>query len=286
MYDVIIIGKGPAGISASLYTKRANLNTLVIGNSEGALGKTEKIENYYGFESPINGKELVEKGIRQAENLGVELITKQVTGIEYNNSYTVKTIDEDYETKSIIIATGTNRNKSKIPGINEFEGKGISYCAICDGYFFRGKDVAVLGAGEYAISEAEILEQVASSVTILTNGKEPIEVRNDNIQCIDKPIEKFEGNEQKVEKIKFKDNSTMHINGIFVAEGVATSTDLARKIGIQTKSNTIVVNSEMQTNVPGIFAAGDCTGGLLQISKAIYEGAKAGLSAIKYVKNI
>ena len=286
MYDVIIIGKGPAGISASLYTKRANLNTLVIGNSEGALGKTEKIENYYGFESPINGKELVEKGIRQAENLGVELITKQVTVIEYNNSYTVKTIDEDYETKSIIIATGTNRNKSKIPGINEFEGKGISYCAICDGYFFRGKDVAVLGAGEYAISEAEILEQVASSVTILTNGKEPIEVRNDNIQCIDKPIEKFEGNEQKVEKIKFKDNSTMHINGIFVAEGVATSTDLARKIGIQTKSNTIVVNSEMQTNVPGIFAAGDCTGGLLQISKAIYEGAKAGLSAIKYVKNI
>lgn len=286
MYDVIIIGKGPAGISASLYTKRANLNTLVIGNSEGALGKTEKIENYYGFENPINGRELVEKGIKQAENLGVELVTKQVTGIEYNNSYTVKTIDKDYETKSIIIATGTNRNKSKIPGINEFEGKGISYCAICDGYFFRGKDVAVLGAGEYAISEAEILEQLASSVTILTNGKEPIEVRNDNIKCIDKEIEKFEGNEQKIEKVRFKDNSTMDITGVFVAEGVATSTDLAKKIGIQTKNNTIVVNSEMKTNVPGIFAAGDCTGGLLQISKAIYEGAKAGLSAINYVKNI
>lgn len=286
MYDVIIIGKGPAGISASLYTKRANLNTLVIGNSEGALGKTEKIENYYGFENPINGRELVEKGIKQAENLGVELVTKQVTGIEYNNSYTVKTIDKDYETKSIIIATGTSRNKSKIPGINEFEGKGISYCAICDGYFFRGKDVAVLGAGEYAISEAEILEQLASSVTILTNGKEPIEVRNDNIKCIDKEIEKFEGNEQKIEKVRFKDNSTMDITGVFVAEGVATSTDLAKKIGIQTKNNTIVVNSEMKTNVPGIFAAGDCTGGLLQISKAIYEGAKAGLSAINYVKNI
>lgn len=285
MYDVIIIGKGPAGISAAIYAKRAGLNILVIGNSEGALEKTDKIENYYGFDMPINGKELVEKGIKQAENLEIKIETKQVIGIDYNDNFTVKTIDEDYITKAVIIATGASRNKANIIGINEYEGKGISYCAICDGYFFKDKDVAVLGAGEYAISEAEILAQIANTVTILTNGKPSVEVRSDNIKCIEKEIKEFTGDSQKLEKIQFKDDSSININGVFIAQGVATSTDLARKLGVQTEKNNILVNNNMETNVPGIYAAGDCTGGLLQISKAIYEGAKAGLSVINYVKS-
>lgn len=284
MYDLIVIGKGPAGISAALYAKRGNLNVLVIGNSEGALAKTDKIANYYGFEMPVNGKELVEKGINQARNLGIEIESKQVTGIEFGEKFVVKTIDKDYATKAVVIATGVNRNRANILGIKEYEGKGVSYCAICDGYFFRNMDVAVLGDGEYAISEAEILEPIAKTVTILTNGKPAIEMRNENISCIDKEIQEFEGDEQKLSKVKFKDDSNLGIHGVFVAQGVASSTDLARKLGVQTDNNKIMVNEEMETNIPGIFAAGDCTGGLMQISKAIYEGAKAGLSVINFLK--
>lgn len=284
MYDLIVIGKGPAGISAALYAKRGNLSVLVIGNSEGALAKTDKIANYYGFETPVNGIELVEKGINQAKNLGIEIETKQVTGVEFGENFIVKTIDKDYEAKTVIIATGVNRNRANISGIKEYEGKGVSYCAICDGYFFRDMDVAVLGDGEYAISEAEILEPIAKSVTILTNGKPAIEMRNENIRCIDKEIKEFNGDEQKLNKVEFKDASKIDIHGVFVAQGVASSTDLARKLGVQTENNKILINDEMGTNIPGIYAAGDCTGGLMQISKAIYEGAKAGLSVINYIK--
>ena len=285
MYDVIIIGKGPAGIEAALYTKRANLNTLVIGSDFGALKKTDKIENYYGFAKPIKGAVLVEEGIKQAENLGIEVISKEVTSIEYQENFVVKTVNENYETKAVILATGTNRKKPLIKGIKEFEGKGVSYCAICDAFFYKEKDVAVLGSGEYAISEAEELLPIAKKITILTNGDKPIEVRSDKIDCNDKPISEFVGTDL-LQGVKFKDNSELAINGVFVAEGVASSVDFAKKLGIQVENNAIIVDKEMKTNMPGVFAAGDCTGGLLQISKAIYEGAKAGLSAVTYVRSL
>ncbi len=291
MYDAIIIGGGPAGITASLYIKRANFNTLVISNGESALNKANEIENYYGFDNPISGKELVENGEKQAKALGVNILKKEVIGIKYadNNYYEVITANqpqnEKYIAKTIVIATGANRNRPNIKGIKEYEGKGISYCAICDAAFYRNKDVAVLGNGEYAIGEIEELLPVAKSVTMLTDGKEYVENRSNNekLKINNKKIREFRG-DNKIEEITFEDNSTEKVNGIFIAQGTASSLDFAKKLGARIEENHIIVNNDMETTLPNVYAAGDCTGGILQISKAVYEGTKAGLSIINKLR--
>ena len=285
MYDVTIIGAGPAGISASLYTKRANLNTLVLYNDKSGLEKAEKIENYYGFENGIDGESLYNTGISQAKNLGVEIKKEEVLKIEIaENGFEVTTTNNTYKSRTVIIATGNKKNTPKIKGIKEFEGKGVSYCAICDGFFYRGKDVAVLGNGNYAISETNDLINLAKQITILTNGKEVPSIRAENVKVIPKEIREVRG-EERVEEIEFEDNSKLKIDGIFIAEGTAGTKEFAKKLGILTNGDKIIINEKMETNIPGIYACGDCTGGLLQISKAVYEGATAGLEVIKYLKN-
>jgi len=278
-YDVIIIGSGPAGISAALYSKRRNLNVLVLSKGNGALEKAEKIENYYGVENGISGKQLYENGIKQAQKLGITIIEDEVIGIDYIEKYKVETVNSEYEAKAVILATGANRNTPNIKGIREFEGKGVSFCAVCDSFFYRGKDVVVIGDGNYAIHEVETLRPVVKSVTILTNGKELIENRDIDVDVNNKKIREFRGQE-KIEEVEFEDNTKEKISGVFVAIGTASSSDLARKIGARVENNNIVVDENMQTTVPGLFACGDCTGGLLQISKAVYEGAKAGLAVL------
>ena len=286
MYDVIIIGAGPAGVSASLYTKRANKKTLIIHNDNGGLKKAQKIENYYGFENGIEGEELYQIGIKQAENIGVEVKKEEIIKIESaNENFKVVTDLNIYEAKSIIIAIGTKRNKANIKGIKELEGKGISYCAICDGFFYRNKNVSVIGSGNYALSETNDLLPIANKITILTNGDKAPEFRADNVEVITKPIEKIEG-KNKVEEVLFKDNTKIKTEGIFIAQGTAGSIELAKKIGLVTTDNgNIKVNEKMGTNIKGIYACGDCTGDILQVSKAVYEGAVAGLEVIKYLKN-
>lgn len=283
-YDVIIIGSGPAGISASLYTARANLKTLIISKGIGILEKVNKIDNYYGLENTLTGEELQEIGINQAKKLGVEFEEDEVVKIDYEEGFMVETINSRYKAKAVIIATGTSRKAPKINGIKEYEGRGISYCATCDAFFFRGKDVAVLGAQEYALHEAEELERVANSVTILTNGEEPVQNRSIEFDIEEKKIREFRGS-NSIEEIHFEDNTIKKIDGVFVAIGTATSSDLARKVGarIDEKGN-ILVDEGMNTNVPNLYACGDCTGGILQIAKAVYEGMVAGMSAIKSVK--
>ena len=288
MYDSIIIGSGPAGITAGLYMIRAGLRVLIISKHQSALDKAEQIENYYGFENGISGKELKNKGIKQAQNLGVEFLEKEVISIKYaENGYEVfianQSMNERYLAKTIVLATGTNRKTPLIKGLKEFEGRGISYCAICDGAFFRNKNVGVLGNGNYAISEIEELLPIAKSITMYTNGLEPIEYRSDNISINTKKIREFRG-ENIIERIEFEDDTTEEINGIFIAQGVATSTDFAKKLGARIENNYIVINEKMETTIPNIYACGDCTGGLLQISKAVYQGTVAGLEVIRKIK--
>lgn len=288
MYDSIIIGSGPAGVTASLYMIRAGLKVLVISKNQSALDKAEKVENYYGFENGISGKELKDTGIKQAKNLGVEFLEKEVTSIKYSeNGYEVivanQGLNEQYLAKTIVLATGTNRNKPRIKGLKEFEGRGISYCAICDGAFFRNKDVGVLGNGDYAISEITELIPIVKSVTMYTNGLDPIEYRVDNVNINTKKIREFRGN-NVIEEVEFEDSTTEKINGIFIAQGIATSTDFAKKLGAMIENNYIVVNDKMETTIPNIYACGDCTGGSLQISKAVYEGTVAGLEVIRKLK--
>lgn len=284
MSNVIIIGNGPAGISTALYTTRAGFETTIIGRDYGALGKAKAIENYYGFEHPVSGQDLIEDGISQAKRIGATVLSDEVLGISYNGKLTVQTRNNEYTADSIVIATGSSRKTPKIQGLKEFEGHGVSYCAICDAFFYKGKDVAVLGNGEYAIHEALELLPTSNSVTLFTNGKQPNTTVPAEINVNTKLIESFNGTDL-LGNVIFKDGSSFNLSGVFIAIGVAGSTDLAKKIGASTYENKILVDENMSTNIPGLFAAGDCTGGLLQIAKAVYEGAKAGTEVIKYLRS-
>lgn len=296
MENIVIIGAGPAGISAALYAARGNMNPLVINNGIGALEKAEKIENYYGLEQPLSGKELYERGISQAETLGVRILDAEVLGINGFDTFTVKTTAGDFDTVSVILATGGKRSAPKIPGLKKFEGRGVSYCAVCDAYFYRGKEVAVVGNGEFALHEAEELRNVTQDVTIYTDGKEPEFSREHPIAVNTMKIQAIEGDDKvsgllmqsdtAAQDAEVPENSFYPADGVFVALGTAGSTEIARQMGAEiTDKGNIKTDEEMATTIPGLFAAGDCTGGLLQVSKAVYEGSMAAISAGKYVRH-
>lgn len=296
MENIVIIGAGPAGISAALYAARGNMNPLVINNGIGALEKAEKIENYYGLEQPLSGKELYERGISQAEALGVRILDAEVLGISGFDTFTVKTTAGDFDTVSVILATGGKRSAPKIPGLKEFEGRGVSYCAVCDAFFYRGKEVAVVGNGEFALHEAEELRNVTQDVTIYTDGKEPEFSREHPIAVNTMKIQVIEGDDKvsgllmqsdtAAQDAEAPENSFYPADGVFVALGTAGSTEIARQMGAEiTDKGNIKTDEEMATTIPGLFAAGDCTGRLLQVSKAVYEGSMAAISAGKYVRH-
>lgn len=290
---MIIIGAGPAGISAALYAVRGNMDPLVINNGIGALEKAEKIENYYGLVHPMTGQELYETGLAQAKALGVRILDAQVLGVEGFDTFLVKTTEGEFECQSLILATGSRRMAPKIPGLKEFEGKGVSYCAVCDAFFYRGKEVAVVGNGDFALHEAKELQNTAASVTIYTDGKEPEFTGEVPVAVNTMKIQSIEG-EDKVSGIRLESDLKAQDNevafakadGIFVALGTAGSAEIARQIGAELdEKGNIKVNENMETTVPGMYAAGDCTGGLLQVAKAVHEGCLAGIAAGKYVRN-
>ncbi|MEI6100510.1 MAG: NAD(P)/FAD-dependent oxidoreductase [Eubacteriales bacterium] len=283
MPDIIVIGSGPAGITAAIYAARAGMDTLVIGKDKGSLQKAGLIENYYGFPEPVSGVQLIQNGIDQAKKLGVKITEDEVVGLQFGEKLVVKTKEASYEADAVIVATGSSRKKPEIKGLADLEGKGVSYCATCDAFFYKNKDVAVLGDGEYALSEAKELMHVVQSVRILTNGKKMQAEAPGGIAVSEKEIECLEGTD-KLECIRFKDGTQVSVSGAFVAMGVASSSDLARMMGIVMNKSEIIVNENMETNVPGVFAAGDCTGGWLQVSKAVHEGAMAGSAAVKYIR--
>ena len=286
--DILILGAGPAGVSAALYARRSGMQVTVLSKGPGTsnLDKAHLIENYYGFADPISGAELEKQGIAGAERLGVQFVTTEVMGLRLNdtmNGYIVETNGETYEAPAVVLAAGASRVSLPIPGLKELEGHGVSYCAICDAFFYRGKSVAVLGGGEYALHEAQVLLPHVKELHILTNGEEsqadfpvPMQVHTAQVEAI--------AGEQRVSGVKFADGSELAVDGVFVALGTAGSTALARKAGAMLAGNSIKVDATMATNMPGLFAAGDNTGGLLQVAKAVYEGAQAGLSAVKYVR--
>ena len=192
----------------------------------------------------------------------------------------METVNSEFYSKRVVLATGKNRIIPDIKGIKKFEGKGISYCAICDAFFFKNKNVAVLGSGNYAVNEAKQIMNVTKSVKILTNGEKLVENRDISLESNEKRIKEVRGI-NKLEEVEFYDNTKMKIDGMFIAIGTASSTDLARKIGAVIENNNIKVNDNMQTSVNGLYACGDCIGGIMQISKAIYDGTKVGLEIIK-----
>ena len=282
-YNVIIIGGGPAGVSAALYLARANFKVAIVENGPGALARAHKIENFYGIAA--SGSKLYAEGLAQAKALGVDIISDEVLAVEYYDSFvlTLKGSAEPLPAPALILATGTKNITLNLPGLVELEGKGISYCAVCDGFFFRKKQVAVVGDGPFALHEAEYLKHVAEGVTVLTNGKDGALAQSKGFTTITTPLRAVTG-EGRVEAIHFTDGSELKVSGLFIALGTADSTDMARKLGAQLEGRFIKVDANGATNIPGLFAAGDCVGGLKQVVKAVHDGARAGLAAIKFLR--
>jgi thioredoxin reductase (NADPH) len=283
MKKVIIIGYGPAGISAAIYLKRAGIDPLVIGKDLGALeGYADLIENYYGFSEPIEGKKLIEQGIEQAKRLKIEVLHDSVISLKPGETgFTVVTTKHKYQAHSVLLSTGKTRTTLNIPGFIKYRGKGISLCATCDGYFYRKKKLAIIGCGAYMLHELEYLNRLTSDITIFTHG-------NDLDSDLEYPIIKdqilsFKGTD-KVTHIETT-QGLYPIDGVFIALGVPSSIDFASQLGVIVEKNSLVVDENYQTNVEGLFAAGDIIGGKLQIAKAVYDGMEAADAIYQYLKD-
>lgn len=290
MYDVIIIGKGPAGYSAALYTVRANLKTLIIGRNDSRLLKADKIDNYFGFSETVSGQGLLKEGEAQVLRLGAEIVDDEVIALEKDYYFKVLTSKQEYQSKALLLATGQPQKSVKIENLTSFEGRGVSYCSTCDGFFYNNLKVGVLGFKDFAIHEAVELLTYTKDITIYTNGKQ-MEISNkykedaERFNVNTREILKLDGNEF-LQRIHFTDGTSEELEGIFVAYESASSVDFARKLGILTDDSSVVVDGKQLTNLEGLFAAGDCTGGLKQISTAVGQGAIAGKGMIDYIKTL
>lgn len=300
MYDLIIIGGGPAGLTAGIYTQRARLKTLLLEKAAvgGQISVSDVIENYPGFSS-ISGAGLMEKFEEQARGLGLEIQFTDVLDIrDIGKEKLVKTSDGDISAKSIIVATGAKPKILGIPGEKEFTGKGVSYCATCDGPFFKAQRVLVVGGGDTAVKEAVYLSKIAAKVYI-AHRRDKFRAEKilqekalsiPNIEMLwNNTLKEIKGNTgvEKVVLQNIKDNSVkeLGIDGIFIFVGINPTTDF---VDVEKdKYGFIKTDQNMQTSVKGIFAAGDCRiTPLKQVSTAVGDGAIAAFMAEKYIEEM
>lgn len=298
LYDVIIIGGGPAGLSAAQYAARSNLKTVVIDKSKtaGALAFASKIENYPGLAEPVTGKELLDIFRGQAIRFGAEYIEAQVVGVSLEGEIKeVYTMEATYKGRTVIIATGSMGRKPTIKGEKEFLGRGVSYCAICDAAFFRGKTVCVIGDSEEAVKEAGLLTGFAETVYLISPSMKlkveeghPV-LKKDNLKVLTgHSVTSIEGSDV-VERIKMIDHenneSTLELSGVFVyLHGSKPVVDFLGETVELSEDECVVTNRMMETSIPGVFAAGDvtCTE-VRQVVIAAANGCVAALSADKYI---
>lgn len=278
-YDMIIIGGGPGGVSTALYAARGGLNVLIVHDGNSALHRAERIQNYYGT-GEVSGKDLYRKGLAQAEAVGATVINAQVTFLRYDgDTFCVSTPTAEYTSKRVAIATGAPRASVGIEGVKELEGKGVSYCAVCDGFFYRKRNVAVIGSGEYAEHEYNALKNLAGTAYLLTEGKTPCFTADNTVTTKIKRIVEGDG---RVRAVEFEDGSEIAVDGVFVAVGTLGSVGIAKSVGVVTDKNGAIVTDEHgMTNVPGLYAVGDCTAGIKQIGKAVADGIRVGMELIK-----
>jgi len=284
--DAIIIGHGPAGCSAALYLCRAGKRVAVVGKDPGALAKAEKIENYYGLPLAMRGRDLVSAGRRQCAELGAQMRKDEVLSLDWLEDGTFAAElagGSRIGAKTALLATGKVTRVPNIEGIRDFEGKGVSYCAVCDAFLYRGREVAVLGGGAYAKHEMEELLPLAKKVTLFTHGAEPQFDPPREVKVLTKRLLRLYG-EDTLATAELEDGRKQDLQGLFVALGTASAGDLARKLGLTLKNNAVPVNAMQETTLPGLFAAGDCTGSFAQVAFAVAEGAKAGLGMIAYLR--
>ena len=266
MLDVLIIGAGPAGVSAAIYLKRFNIDVTVLNTNQSALHTAHCIENYYGFPS-ITGADLFELGLEQLDYLKVPVINEEVLSIENYSSFVVTTKNNVYNAKKVILATGKARNKLNVLGLKEFETKGVSYCATCDGFFYRDQKIGIVGSGDHMLHELDFLKNITKDIIIFSNGEH---VENDEFLVVESKIKSLYGADflEGVETV----DARYDLVGLFVAIGNVSTFDFINRLGILTKNNNIVVDENYQTNIKNLYAIGDAIGGVLQIAKGVYDG--------------
>ncbi len=294
-YDVAIIGAGPAGFSAGIYATRSGLTSVLFDRGEGG-GRavlSPRIENYAGFDL-IPGVELMEKMKQHASRYVTLHQFEEVREVvSKDEMFIVKTAKQSYEVSAVILCTGTEHKTLEIPGEKEFLGRGVSYCATCDGFFFRGKRVAVMGGGSTAIMEALFLKQLGCKEVTLIHRRDQLraekiyqnEARERNVQILlNKEAERITGGEV-VQAIRLRDvpsgeASAFEVDGVFISVGDTPQNDLAKRLGVRIdEQGYIVVDRQQRTNIEGVYAAGDITGGVRQVVTAVAEGAIAALSS-------
>lgn len=300
MYDTMIIGAGPAGMTAALYAARSNLKVALLerGIYGGQMNNTAEIENYPGY-ARISGPELAEKMFEPLENLGVEHLFGQVEKIEDHGDYKKIIIeDEVFETKTVILASGANHRHLGVPGEEEYNSRGVSYCAVCDGAFFRDEDLLVVGGGDSAVEEAIFLTRFAKSVTIVhrrdqLRAQQLLQERafaNEKISFIwDSVVKEIKGDDRRVTSVVFENVKTGQISesdfgGVFVYVGLDPVSDFVKDLGICDEAGWIVTDQHMKTAIDGIYAIGDVRQkDLRQITTAVGDGAVAGQEVYKYI---
>ena len=300
VYDVIILGGGPAGLTSGIYTGRHRLKTLLLEGRKlgGRALDAHRIENFPGFPEGISGTELMDRFIAQARRFGVEFRIEKFLGLNVAGDLKmVVTRTDIFKAKAVIIATGIQRKQLRVPGEIEYKGRGVSYCAICDGPLYANRTVAVVGPGKEAVEESLKLADIGKKVYAIPGAKgysADVEVlkelaENDKIEVIEGfDIESIEG-DTSVTHIKLKGDParTLKVDGVFIVLENIPTTDIIREAGILTnESGCILIDKDQQTNIEGVFAAGDCVCGGMQVVTATGEGGRAGLSALRYIKSL
>lgn len=302
-YDIIIVGAGPGGLTAGIYAGRQGTKTLILDkNLAGGIGReVPEMENYPGFDL-VSGLELSEKmkdqcvkNVELHENEGVNIIEK-IEDNDYN--FKVESDEHSYLTKTVIIATGSSHQQLNIPGEEEFKGRGVSYCATCDGMFFAGKDIAMVGGGNSALQEAVFLSNLGCNVTVIHRREEfraeqylQDKLKEKGIKTImNATVEEIKG-DMLVNSITIKDKESgelkdLEVNGVFISVGYKPHTKLAEELGVDLdKNNQIITDKNQKTNIDYVYSAGDVCGGVKQWVVACGEGAIAATSAYKDIEN-
>jgi thioredoxin reductase (NADPH) len=302
-YDLIIIGGGPGGLTAGIYATRAGLDTVMLERlmPGGQVVTTDIVENYPGFPQGISGPELMQLIEEQARRFGLEVLLGEAKSIELASSQKIlRTTEDSYPAKAVIVATGAEARKLNVPGEDKFTGRGVSYCATCDGAFFRDKEVLVVGGGDTAIEEALFLTRFASKVTVIHRRDElrAVKILQDRAFADKKVdflwstvVDEISGDGQVegaiVRSVKTGERSSVKAEGVFIYVGSKPNSDFIADSVERDENGYIITDENMQTSTPGIYAVGDVRHkSLRQIVTAVGEGATAAMAALKYIENL
>ncbi len=286
--DIIVIGAGMAGLTSAIYLKRANANFILLEGllPGGLLNSLKDIENYPGFPK-TSGKDIMVSLMNQVRSLGIEITYGNVQSV-LKDPYGFKVVaDSDiYLTKAVIVASGYRIDSEPLKGEKEYLGRGVSYCATCDGNFFKDQDVAIYGSGESAKEEALYLSNIVRTLYFVSESL-PNELKKENVKFIKSSIVEICGDDFGVNKIKLKNNEEIPCYGVFVYQGKKLASEFLNNIKPSMNNNFIISDDEMMSDIPGLFVAGDVRNKVLrQLITAANDGAIAAISANKYIRNL